>query len=156
MVTATLPEMKSQATTVAAYLDELPPNRRHAVEQVLDEVRAHLPEGYAEQMGFGMITWVVPLEVFPDTYNRAPLMYAALASQQNYISLYLMSLYAGDAMTEEAFRSRWSGGRRLDMGKSCVRFRSADDLDLDLIGEAVSLWTPEQFVDLYRASRAGR
>ena len=76
--------------------------------------------------------------------------------QKNYISLYLMSLYAGDATAEEAFRSRWSGGRRLDMGTSCVRFRSADDLDLDLIGEAVSLWTPEQFVDLYSARRAGR
>ncbi len=85
-----------------------------------------------------MITWVVPLDVHPDTYNKAPLSYVGLAAQKNYSSLYLMSLYAGASMGEDEFRARWSAPRKLDMGKSCVRFRAVSDLDLDLIREVVS------------------
>ena len=113
-------------------------------------VRAHVPKGLAEVMAFGMIAWVVPLKTYRDTYNGQPFMYAALASQKNYMSLYLMCLYIGDDR-EESFRTRWQGGKKLNMGKSCIRFGAADDLDLALIGEYLESYTVESFVALARS-----
>lgn len=146
--------MQSGATTVDEYLAELPDGRRGEMEQVLALVRAHLPEGLSEEMGFGMITWVVPLTVVPDTYNGKPLMYAALASQSRHISLFLMTLYSGAAMTEEEFRERWAGQRKLNMGRSCVRFATVDDIDTGLIAEVIDGVSVDQFVAHYKASVA--
>ncbi|WP_336920918.1 DUF1801 domain-containing protein [Aquipuribacter sp. SD81] len=146
--------MPSAARTAAEYIAELPEQRRGDIHTVLDVVRASMPDGYVETMAFGMITWVVPVDVYPDTYNGRPLQYVALASQKRHGSLYLMGLYA-DHDTEQRFRERWSaGGRRLDMGRSCIRFRRADDLDLGLVAEAVGGLAPDDFVALYERSRA--
>src|SRR5919107_5809352 len=94
-----------------------------------------MPAGYREGVAFGMITWCVPLERYPHTYNGQPLGYVALAAQKRHYALYLMGLYA-DSGEAAQFRSRWeAGGRRLDMGKSCLRFRGLDDLHLDLVWE---------------------
>ena len=115
---------RSKATTVQEYLDELADDRRETVEAVRDVVTANLPDGYEETVQFGMISYVVPLERYPKTYNRQALQYAALASQKNYVSLYLMNVY-GDQETERWFLDRYkASGKRLDMGKSCVRFKS--------------------------------
>lgn len=148
--------VSSTAKTVADYLAELPPERARELEPVLTMVRDSVPEGIAEGMGFGMIAWTVPLEVYPDTYNKQPLMYAALAAQKAYSSLYVMSVYAGARLDKAALRARWAGDRKLDMGGSCVRFRSASDLDLPLLGEALSQCTMADFVQIARAARAGR
>ena len=122
---------RSKATTVEEYLDELADDRRETVEAVRDVVTANLPDGYEETVQFGMISYVVPLERYPKTYNRQALQYAALASQKNYVSLYLMNVY-GDQETERWFLDRYkASGKRLDMGKSCVRFKSVEDLPLD-------------------------
>jgi len=119
--------------TVAEYLDSLPPERRDMLSAVRDVVSAAMPAGYREGFAFGMITWCVPLERFPDTYNGQPLGYVALAAQKRHYALYLMGLYA-DSEEAASFRQRWeTGGRRLDMGKSCLRFRRLDELDLDLL-----------------------
>ena len=145
--------VSSSATTVDEYLAGLPPDRREAVETVLDVVRRNLPPGFEEGMGYGMIGWFVPLERFPDTYNGQPLGLAALASQKQYLSLYLNSVY-GDPDAERWFRERWATtGKMLDMGKSCVRFRRVEDLPLEVIGEAIARTSVDEFVDRYAAVR---
>jgi len=134
----TRPLSSSPATTPEEYLASLPDDRRVALTAVAEVVRRNLPAGYREGMQYGMIGWYVPLETFPDTYNGQPLGLAALASQKHYMSLYLNNVY-GDPELEAWFRSRFDdAGKKLDMGKSCVRFRQLDDLALDVIGEAIA------------------
>ena len=146
--------MQSKATTVDEYLDELDDVRRDAVTTVRDVVLENLPEGYEEMMLFGMITYSIPLSIFPDTYNKQPLMYAALASQKRHMALYLTNVY-GDGSLETWFRERYKAtGKRLDMGKSCVRFRKLDDLPLDLVGEAIAMTPIDEFLAIYKASRS--
>ena len=146
--------VKSSATTVKQYLAELPADRRASIERVRDVVRDNLPEGYREMMGWGMISWGIPLETYPDTYNGQPLCYAALASQKNNMTLYLMGAYADSkerARLEKAYADK---GKRLDMGGSCLHFKSADELPLDLIGELIASRTPAEFIALSKAARA--
>ena len=144
----------SKAATVEEYLDELPAERRQTVEAVRRVILHNLPEGYEEVVQFGMISYVIPLERYPKTYNDQPLSYAALASQKSYVSVYLMNIY-GDPETERWFTERYrASGKRLDMGKSCVRFRKLDDLPLDLVAEAVAMTSVESFIQLYEASRS--
>jgi len=130
--------VSSSATTPDEYIASLPEGRRAAVAAVRDVVNANLPDGYEEGMQFGMIAWYVPLERFPVTYNKQPLGLAGLASQKNYVSLYLLSVY-GDRETERWFKERYAAsGKRLNMGKSCVRFTKLEDLPLDVIGETIA------------------
>ena len=141
--------VSSKATTVTAYLDELPPERRAEIAAVRDLVNQALPAGYREGIGYGMIGWVIPLEVYPDTYNGQPLAYAGLAAQKNHNSLYLNCVYASEERTER-FKAAWAKtGKKLDMGKSCIRFKRATDLALDLIREEISSTTPADFIALY-------
>ena len=148
--------MHSDARTVAGYLSELDDVRREAISTVRGVILDNLPDGYEETMLFGMIAYVVPLSVLADTYNGQPLMYAALASQKRHMSLYLTNVYA-DGSVEAWFRERYlATGKRLDMGKSCVRFKKLDDLPLDLVGEAVARTPITEFVEIYKASRSGR
>ena len=130
--------MRSEATTVDGYLAELPADRREALEAVRAVIVDRLPDGYEEVMNWGMITYQVPLETYADTYNKQPLMLAALASQKNYMAVYLTGIYVSDEARgefEEAYRAT---GKRFDVGKSCVRFRKLDDLPLDLIGDTIA------------------
>lgn len=154
--------MQSDATTVRAYLDSLPDDRRAALTKVRTVIRKHLPTGIVEAMNWGMITYEVPLKTYPDTYNGQPLAYAALASQKNHMSVYLMGIYGDDRLRqrfEDAYRA---SGKRMDVGKSCVRFKRLDDLPLDVIGDAVGAMTLEQFLALHdeaaslRASKGKR
>ncbi|MER2600368.1 MAG: DUF1801 domain-containing protein [Caldilineales bacterium] len=143
----------SQATTVAAYLDELPAERRAIIEQVRTVILQNLPAGYEEQMRYGMISYEVPLARYPKTYNKQPLSYIGLAAQKNAYSLYLMCQY-NEAMPQEWLAERFAeAGKKLNMGKSCVRFRRLEDLPLDVIGEAVAMINPEQFIAQYEQSR---
>ena len=129
---------RSTATTPEEYIASLPDDRRETVAAVRDVVNRNLPPGYEEGMASGMIGWWVPLETFPDTYNGQPLGLAGLASQKNYISLYLNTVYGSQA--EEAwFKDRYAeSGKRLNMGKSCLRFRRLDEVPLDVIGETIA------------------
>ncbi|MDH3270032.1 MAG: DUF1801 domain-containing protein [Gemmatimonadota bacterium] len=147
--------MKSEAKTVTAYLEELPDERRKAVEAVRRTILENLPDGYEEVMNWGMIAYQVPLERYPDTYNKQPLMYAALASQKNHMAVYLSGIYADDE-AREGFESRYRAtGKRLDVGKSCVRFRRLEDLPLDLIGDAVATHSIDEFIETYERGRTG-
>ena len=129
---------RSTAATPDEYIASLPDERREAVAAVRDVVNRNLPPGYSEGMAYGMIAWWVPLETFPDTYNGQPLGLAGLASQKDYISLYLNTVY-GNRDEEAWFKGRYArSGKKLNMGKSCVRFRHIDDVPLDLIGETIA------------------
>ena len=145
--------MKSDAATVEEYLASLPEDRRQAIGAVRSVVLEHLPDGYEECMAYGMIAWVVPLSRYPDTYNGLPLQLAALASQKRYLALYLNNVYSDDD-TREWFTSAYAAsGKRLDMGKSCVRFKRLDDLPLDVIGEAIARTSVDDFLASYEAAR---
>ncbi len=132
--------MQSKATTVAQYLKALPADRRATLQAVLDVVRANLDPRFEEGMQYGMIGWYVPHAVFPPGYHCAPhqpVPYAALAAQKQHCSLYLMTAYAEGSTGEAWIKKAWPKGKKLDMGKSCLRFKSADDLALDVVGEAI-------------------
>jgi uncharacterized protein YdhG (YjbR/CyaY superfamily) len=144
----------SKAATVEEYLQELPEDRREVVSTIRDIILRNLPEGYTETMAWGMISYGIPLERYPITYNGQPLGYAALAAQKNSYSLYLLGAYADpeqEAALREAFRRE---GKKLDMGKSCIRFKKPADLPLDAIGQVIAATTPEQYIARYEASRA--
>jgi len=130
--------VSSHAQTVDQYLAQLPADRRAVVAAVRDVVNRHLPPGYVEAMVHGMIGWGVPLSRYPDTYNGQPLGYVGLAAQKNAYSLYLMGCYMcpeQDAALKAAYAK---AGKKLDMGKSCLRFKSLDGLLLDDIGRIVA------------------
>jgi len=138
--------MRSEATTVDQYLSELPADRREAIETVRSVILENLPDGYEEVMNWGMITYEVPLETFPDTYNEQPLMFAALASQKNHMGVYLMGIYVSDDARDEFEKAYRATGKRFDVGKSCVRFRNLDDLPLELIGETIASVPVARFI----------
>jgi len=132
--------MQSKAKTVNQYLKELPADRKAELSKVLAVIRKNLPKGLTEQMSSGMIGYVVPHKLYPPGYHCDPkqaLPFAGLAAQKNYMSLYMMTVY-GDPRMQKWLREQFDArGKRLDMGKSCIRFRKADDLPLDVIGEAI-------------------
>ena len=135
---------------------KLPDERREAITAVRDTINAHLPEGYVEEMGYGMISWVIPLDDYPDTYNKQPLCIAGLASQKHHMAVYLMGLYsAGEE--EQWFREQYAErGMKLDMGKSCVRFKKLEEVPLDVLGEVIERIPPERHIDQYETSRGMR
>ncbi|WP_086821208.1 iron chaperone [Allokutzneria sp. NRRL B-24872] len=142
--------------TVEEYLESLPQDRRDIVGELRRIILDNLPEGYEEGIQFGMIGYYVPLERYPVTYNKQPLGYVALASQKKHLSLYLMGVYANPG-GEEGFRARWAAsGKKLDMGKSCVRFRELADVPLDVVAETVAGVSVEECIALYERSRGGR
>jgi Domain of unknown function (DU1801) len=144
----------SNAATVAQYLAELPPERRNVMAHVRRLVNTHLPKGYVEAMGFGMICWQIPLTRYPDTYNQQPLAPVALAAQKNHFALYLGCVY-GEQGPEAVLRKAYAAaGRKLDMGKSCLRFKRIDELLPEAIAPLLSATTVEGFVAVYEASRA--
>ncbi|NEN06885.1 DUF1801 domain-containing protein [Diaminobutyricibacter tongyongensis] len=138
---------------VEAYFDALDSDRRAVVLPVFETVRAAMPDGYRLGMQWRMPGWVVPLERFPDTYNKQPLAYVSLAAQKNYNSLYLMAIYS-DTEEDRRFRAAWAdGGRKLDMGKSCLRFRTLSDVDLDVVAQTVAAFPVERFLAIYERIR---
>jgi uncharacterized protein YdhG (YjbR/CyaY superfamily) len=148
--------MQSDAKTVEAYLASLPADRRTALQAVRETILENLPDGYDEVMNWGMITYEVPLETCPDTYNGKPLMYAALGSQKNHMAVYLTGTYMDDGAREEFEASYRDTGQRMDIGKSCVRFRKLEDLPLPLIGKAIRQIPADEFVERVKAVHSAR
>lgn len=147
--------MQSQAATVQHYLAELPADRRDILAAVRAVIVDNLDrEGLEEGMQYGMIGYYVPHRVFPAGYHcdpRQPLPYAALASQKQHMAIYLMSVY-GDPEHEQWLRAAWAKtGKKLDMGKSCIRFKRLEDLALDVLGEAIRRVPAKTFIARYQA-----
>ena len=144
---------RSSAATVAAYLDELPASRRKEIERVRAVIRKRLPRGYAETMNWGMISYEIPLATYSTTYNKQPLAYAALAAQKNYNALYLMSAHVSKPLRQRLKDGFARAGAKLDMGKSCIRFQSADDLPLDAIGDIIASTPPNDWIAIFEKRR---
>ena len=140
--------MQSKADTVKQYLNELPNDRKKAISIVRQTILENLPEGYDEVMNWGMITYEVPLETYPNTYNGKPLMYAALASQKNHMAVYLMGCYMVAEVRNEFEKAYKKSGKRFDAGKSCIRFKKIDDLPLDLLGKTIASMDVNEFIEL--------
>jgi hypothetical protein len=142
--------MQSKVTTVEQYLSELPEDRRKAIEAVRQVILKNLDKDYEEGMQYGMIGYYVPHRVYPPGYHcdpKQPLTFAGLASQKNHMSLYLMCIY-GDSNHLKWFREAWAKtGKKLDMGKSCVRFKKLEDIPLDVIGEAIKRVPARKYVE---------
>jgi len=140
--------MHSKAITVEQYLNELPNDRKEAMSIVRQTIVENLPDGYNEVMNWGMITYEVPLETYPNTYNGKPLMYAALASQKNYMSVYLTGCYMSLDVRNKFKKAYKKSGKRFDAGKSCIRFKKVNDLPLELLGKTIASMDVNKFIEL--------
>jgi uncharacterized protein YdhG (YjbR/CyaY superfamily) len=147
--------MKSKASTVKEYVDGLPAERRPAIQAVLRTIRKNLPAGYEERLTWGMPCWQVPLRVFPDTYNGQPLMYAALASQKNHMAVYLVNVYGSPVLRKELEAGFKAAGKKLDMGKSCIRFKKVEDLALEVIATAFKRMPVKKWIEVYETCLKG-
>ena len=151
--------MQSKATTVTQYLASLPADRRAAIEAVRAVILRHLDPGYEEGMQYGMIGYYVPHARFPAGYHcdpKQPLPFAGLASQKNHMSVYLMGVYSdGKDSMSNWFREAWRDtGKKLDMGKCCVRFKKLENVALDVIGEAIRRMPVKTYIDYYQRAMA--
>ena len=140
--------MHSKAITVEQYLNELPNDRKEAMSIVRQTIVENLPNGYDEVMNWGMITYEVPLETYPNTYNGKPLMYAALASQKNHMSVYLTGCYMSLDIRDKFEKAYKKSGKRFDAGKSCIRFKKVNDLPLELLGKTIASMDANKFIEL--------
>jgi len=146
--------MISKSQTVKQYLAELPPDRRAAIQAVREVILKNLDKGYEEGMQYGMIGYYVPHSIFPAGYHcdpKLPLPFAGLASQKNYMSIYLMCTY-GESGQEGWFRKEWAKtGKKLDMGKCCIRFKKLEDVALDVIGKAIARFSVKSYIAHYES-----
>ncbi|MCK6473115.1 MAG: DUF1801 domain-containing protein [Planctomycetes bacterium] len=151
--------MKAKAATVAEYLAALPHDRRKPLEAVREVIRKNLDQAYEEGIQYGMIGYFVPHKLYPAGYHadpKQPLPFAHLASQKNHMALYMMCLYC-DKKHLSWFKKAWAKtGKRLDMGKSCVRFKKVEDLALDVIGEAIARVPAKEFIAYYEKNTKRR
>lgn len=145
--------MQSSATTVAGYIKSLPPERAAVIKEIRKLVNDNIPAGYQETMRWGMISWEIPLKKYPVTYNKQPLNYVGLAAQKNKYSLYLMSIYATDGTGKDFEKEYLASGKKMDVGKCCVRFSNSEDLPFTLIKKYIKKCTPAQYIKIYEASR---
>ena len=152
--------MQSTATTVEAYLNELPDDRREAVSKLRKIILKNLPEGFKECMGYGMIGYVVPHSMYPAGYHctpEQPLPFMNLASQKNFIALYHMGVYGSPELLKW-FSDEYAkaGVGKLDMGKACIRFKKEENIPYNLIGELTAKVTPQKWIEYYEKAIAGR
>jgi len=145
--------MQSKAKTPAQYVKELPADRQKAIQKLRKVIKANLPKGFKEVMSYGMIGYVVPHSLYPDGYHcdpKLPLPFMNIASQKNHIAVYHSGVYASPEIlkwfTNEFLKH---SERKLDMGKSCIRFRKPEHIPYDLIGDLSTKFTVEKWVELY-------
>lgn len=143
--------MPTAPTTVAQYLAGLPAERRAVIAGVRKLVRAHMPKGYSEFINWGVITWGIPLSEYPDTYNGQPLCYAALAAKKNHSALYLMGCYGSPTLTAYLRDAYKQAGKKFDMGKSCLRFRSMDELVPEAVGHVIAAVPVKTYLEFYES-----
>lgn len=148
--------MQSKATTVNDYIAELPEERQKAINQLRKIIKKNLPKGFKEATGYGMMGWNVPHSIYPAGYHcnpKDPLPFMGLASQKNSINLYHMGIYA-DPKLLKWFQDAHAKAstKKLDMGKSCVRYKKPEDIPFDLIGELASKITVEKWIEMYEAN----
>ena len=146
--------MTAAAATVNSYLATLSAEQRKVVSAVRATIRKNLPSGYKEVLQGKFISYVVPLSRFPKTYNGQPLWYVALGVQKNYYALHMVALYGSKKELAKVQAGFKKAGKRLDMGKACIRFKKLEDLPLDVIGESVAGVPMEEYIRTYTVARA--
>jgi hypothetical protein len=142
------------AKTVAEYLDALPAERAAQLKRVRRAIRRALPKGYQETLSGSLITYQVPLETYPDTYNGQPLWLAALGATKTTLTLHLMPVYGSSVLLKRLQDGFRAAGKRLDMGKACIHFTSADDLELECISGIVASMPVAKWVEIARSARS--
>jgi uncharacterized protein YdhG (YjbR/CyaY superfamily) len=145
--------VSSRAETVEEYLEELPPERREVIAAVRDEILRNLPPGYREAMNWGMISYEIPLERYPQTYNGQPLTLASLNAQKHHYAVYLMSVYMQPDGVSRLRTGFEKAGKKLDIGKSCLRFSKLEDVALAEIGRVIAESPVDQFIRHVEESR---
>jgi hypothetical protein len=141
---------------IRAYWAGLPDERARILRELRKTILSHLPAGFTEKFEQGLLSYVIPLSTYPQTYNGQPLLLAAVASQKSFVTLYLMAVY-GDTKLETWFKDAYArSGKRLDMGRSCVHFRKADDIPHSVIGAAIAKVSVKQYIRIYEAARRHR
>ena len=153
--------MQSKATTIETYLDELPADRKEAMNKLRKVINKNLPKGFQECMSYGMIGYVVPHSKYPAGYHcdpKLPLPFMNIASQKNFIAVYHMGVYAEPALLKWFTDTHEKvSPKKLDMGKSCVRYKKPEDIPFELIGELASKITPDEWIRLYESKfRSGK
>jgi len=147
--------MTSAATTVDAYIAELPEDRKATIEKLRKIIKKNLPKGFKEQMGYGMMGYSVPHTIYPDGYHcdpKLPLPFMGMASQKNSINIYHMGIYADPDLYKWFTEAHAKASKKkLDMGKSCIRYKKPEDIPFDLIGELCTKMTPQDWINLYEA-----
>ena len=148
--------MQSTAKTVAEYLESLPTDRKQTISSIREAILTNLPKGYQETMSYGMIGYVVPHEIYPDGYHctpKLPLPFMNVASQKNFIALYHMGIYADKSILDWFVTEYPKHAKtKLDMGKSCIRFKKLDDIPFELIGELAAKITVNQWIETYETA----
>jgi len=148
--------MQSKAITVKDYLKELPAEKKAAFEELRDTINKNIPKGFEEQMSYGMIGYVVPHTLYSKGYHcdpKLPLPFVAIASQKNFIALYHMGIYANPTLLKwfvDEYPKHSKG--KLDMGKSCIRFKKTDDIPFKLIKELIKKMTTKEWIELYESA----
>ena len=145
--------MRYEANTIKEYIDQLPEDRKPVIKKLRSIINKNLPKGFKEQLSYGMPGWVIPHSKYPDGYHcdpKLPVPFMSIASQKNFVALYHSGVYASPDLykwftTEYPNHSK----RKLDMGKSCIRFKKMDDVPYDLIAELVAKMTPDDFIEIY-------
>ncbi len=141
------------ALTVKQWLASVPAERKAAIKAVRDVVNENLPKGYEETVDWGMLAWVVPLATLPDTHNGRPLLFVALGAHRKLMTIYLSSVYGDPKLRREFVTAYKKTGKKLDMGGSCVHFKTLDDLPLDVVGHAIAQVAVDQYIERYESSR---
>lgn len=145
--------VKSNATNVEQYLAEISESRRFALLAIRETILENLPDGYVEVMNWGMITYEVPLDQSGKTYNGKPLMYVALASQKNHMSIHLCGIYCDNEQKKQLQSAYEKVGMKLEMGAACIRFRSLEKLCLPAIADAVAATPMKTFIASSKRSK---
>jgi len=145
--------MKVKANSISEYLENIPDERKAVMKKLISTIGDNLPKGFKEQLGYGMPSWVVPHELYPDGYHcspELPLPFMSIASQKNFIALYHMGIYANPELLSW-FVSEYPKHckRKLDMGKSCIRFKKIEEIPFELIAELCTKMTPQDWIKLY-------
>jgi len=148
--------VSTTTTTPTDYLASLPQDRREIISAVRDLILQNLPKGYQETINWGMLSYEVPLETYPDTYNKKPLSYIGLAAQKNYNSLYLMSVYQNPADYQELMDAFDAMGVKPNMGKSCIRFKKLEQIPLDTISRLIAKTSVQEFVNITKEIQSKR
>lgn len=147
--------MRSEAKTVDQYIDELPPDRQKIISELRKAIKKNLPKGFSEGMGYGMMGWSVPHSLYPPGYHctpEQPLPFMGIASQKNFVAVYHMGIYS-DPKLLKWFTDEWKkhSVKKLDMGKSCIRFKKPEDVPVKLIGELATKLTPQKWIEMYES-----